>query len=87
MDTDFCDIILDCEDKKFKTHRTIIPSCSPVLKFEYTDLFEGGSTLRIFTICQPYQGVVGVAARYLSSFLEVAEDLQIRDPSEANPDR
>ena len=31
-ETDFCDVILACEDKQIRTHKVIISACSPVLR-------------------------------------------------------
>ena len=32
MENDFCDMTLACDDRQFKTHKTVISSFSPVLK-------------------------------------------------------
>ena len=98
MDTDFCDVILACEDKKFKTHTTVISSCSPVLRnilkinqksniLIYLMRVNHRDLQNLITFM--YEGVVDVEEQDqdLPSFLEVAEDLQIRGLSEANPDR
>ena len=86
-ETDYCDITLACEDKQIKAHKLIISACSSVIRnilkqnqnphpliylrrVKYKDL----QNLLTFM----YQGVVNVAEEDLSSFLEVAEDLNIR---------
>ena len=91
IETDYCDVTLACEDKQIRTHKLIISACSPVLRnilkmnqnphpliylrrVKYKDL----QNLINFM----YQGEVNVAKEDLSSFLEVAEDLNIRGPSE-----
>ena len=92
-ENDFCDVILACEDKQIKTHKLILSACSPVLRnilrcnqnphsliylrrVRYRDL----QNLLNFM----YQGEVNVAKEDLASFLEVAEDLDVRGLSERN---
>merc|ERR1719186_874613 len=93
MENDFCDVTLACEYNEIKTHKLIISFFSPVLrnilksnqssnqviylrKVKYRDL----QNLVNFM----YQGEVNVAEKDLSSFLEVAEDLNVRGLSERN---
>ena len=93
IETNFCDVTLACEDKQIKAHKVIISSCSPVLRnilklnqnphpliylrrVKYKDL----QNLLNFM----YQGEVNVAEEDFTSFLEVAEDLNIRGLSEGN---
>ena len=93
IEANFCDVTLACEDKQIKAHKVIISSCSPVLRnilklnqnphpliylrrVKYKDL----QNLLNFM----YQGEVNVAEEDLTSFLEVAEDLNIRGLSEGN---
>ena len=88
MAEDFYDMTLACQDRQIKTHRVVISSYSLVLrnilkstrnphpliylrKVKYTNL----QNLLTFM----YQG-----EEYLSSFLEVAEDLNIKGLSEGN---
>jgi len=86
-ENDFCDITLACEDKQLQTHKFVISKSSPVFRnilklnqnphpviylkgVKYIDL----QNLLTFM----YQGEANVAEADLSSFLEVAEDLQIK---------
>ena len=87
-ESDFCDVTLACEQKKIKTHKLIISACSPVLRnqnphpliylrrVKYRDL----QNLLNFM----YQGEVNVAEEDLPSFLELAEDLNVKGLSEGN---
>ena len=93
IETDFCDVTLACEDKQIKAHKVIISAFSSVLRnilklnqnphpliylrrVKYKDL----QNLLSFV----YQGEVNVAKEDLPSFLEVAEDFNIRGLSEGN---
>ena len=95
-DNDFCDVTLVCEDKQIEPQKLIISSFSPVLrnilklnqaphpliylrKVKYTNL----QILLIFM----YEDEVLVANEDLPSFLEVAEDLNIRCLCEKNAER
>ena len=93
METDYCDVTLACEDKQIKTHKLIISSSSPVLR----NILKSHQTphpliyLRKVTyrnLCNllnfMYQGQVDVAEEDLGSFLEVAEDLNVRGLSNEN---
>merc|ERR1719482_1617538 len=86
-ENDLCDVTLACEDKQIKTHKLIISSCSPVLrnilKLNLTSHpviylrrvnYRNLQNLLNFM----YQGEANVAEEDLSSFLEIAEDLNVR---------
>ena len=92
-ETNFCDVTLACEDKQIETHKLIISSCSPVLanilklnqtphpviylrRVKYKDL----QNLLNFM----YQGEANVSEEDFPSFLEIAEDLNIRGLCEGN---
>jgi len=92
---EFCDMTLACEDRQIETHKLIISSYSPVLgnilklnksqhpliylrRVKYRDL----QNLINFM----YQGEVDIAEEDLSSFLQVAEDLNVKGLSEGNID-
>jgi len=93
IDKDFCDVTLACGDKQIKTHRLIISSFSPVLrnilKFNQAPhpliylrrvSYKNLQNLLRFM----YQGEVAVKEEDLPSFLEVAEDLNVRGLCENN---
>ena len=93
MEEDFCDMTLACQDKQIKTHKLIISSYSPVLRtilkstqnphpFIHLRSVEYKNLQNLLTFM--YQGHVDVAEEDLPSFLEVAEDLNIRGLSERN---
>jgi len=93
MEEDFCDVTLACEDKLVKTHTFIISSCSSVLRsilkknpiqnmVIYLRSVKSKDLENLLTFM--YQGEVDVAAKDLPSFLEVAEDLNIRGLSTGN---
>ena len=84
---DFCDVTLACKDKQIQTHRLLISSLSSVLRnvlkfhqdphpliylrrVSYRNL---QNLLRFM-----YQGEVDVAKEDCPSFLEVAEDLNVK---------
>jgi len=93
MDKDFCDVVLACDNKQIEAHKAIVSSSSPVLRnilnqnsnkkpliylrgINYEDLQN--------VINFIYQGEVNIATDDLSSFLEVAKDLQIQGLAEDN---
>ena len=93
MEEDFCDMTLACQDKQIKTHKLIISSYSPVLRtilkstqnphpFIHLRSVQYKHLQNLLTFM--YQGQVDVAEEDLRSFLEVAEDLNIRGLSEGN---
>ena len=88
MEMDLCDVILACKGKQIETHKVIISSCSPILrnilklnqnphpviylrKVKYKNL----QSLLNFM----YQGEVNIVEEDLPNFLEVAEDLKLKD--------
>ena len=88
---DFCDVTLACEDKQIEAHKLIISSCSPVLgnilklnqtahPIIYLRRVKYRNLKNILTFM--YQGEVNVAEEDLSSFLEIAQELNIRGLSE-----
>merc|ERR1719291_1170760 len=92
-ENDLCDITLACEDRQIKTHKFVISAFSPVLrnilKFHqsphpliYLRKVKYINLQNLITFM--YQGEVDVAEDDLPSFLEAAEDLNIRGLSEAN---
>ena len=91
-DNDLCDITLACEDRQIKAHKFVISAFSPVLrnvlklhqnphpliylrKVKYVNL----QSLITFM----YQCEVYISEEDLPSFLEAAEDLNIRGLSES----
>ena len=87
MEKTFYDVTLACEDKQIMAHKLIISSCSPAIRnilksnftrhpviyfrrVKYRDL----QNLLNFM----YHGDVAIAEESLSSFLEIAEDLNVR---------
>ena len=92
-ENDLCDITLACEDKQIKTHKFVISAFSPVLR-NILKLHQNPHPLIYLRkvryinlenlITFMYQGEVDVTEEDLPSFLEAAEDLNIRGLSEAN---
>merc|ERR1712096_385228 len=92
-ENDFCDITLACEDRQIETHKFVISAFSPVLR-NILKLHQNPHPLIYLRkvkyinlqnlINFMYQGEVEVAEEDLHSFLEAAEDLNIRGLSEAN---
>merc|ERR1712096_423011 len=90
---DLCDITLACEERQIKTHKFVISAFSPVLR-SILKLHQNPHPLIYLRnvkyinlqslIKFMYQGEVDVAEEDLPSFLEAAEDLNIRGLSEAN---
>ena len=91
-ENDLCDITLACEEKQIKTHKFVVCTFSPVLrnilklhqnkhpliylrKVKYVNL----QSLITFM----YQCEVYISEEDLPSFLEAAEDLNIRGLSES----
>ena len=88
MEKTFYDVTLACEDKQIMAHKLIISSCSPAIRnilksnftrhpviyfrrVKYRDL----QNLLNFM----YHGDVAIAEESLSSFLEIAEDLNVKE--------
>ena len=93
LENDFCDITLACEDKQINTHKLIISSCSPVLRnilklnqvanpLIYLGRVKDKNLQNLLNFM--YQGEVNVAENDLPSFLEIAEDLNVRGLCEKN---
>ena len=92
-DNDLCDITLACEDRQIRTHKFVISAFSPVLR-NILKLHQNPHPLIYLRkvkyinlqnlITFMYQGEVDVTKEDLPSFLEAAEDLNIRGLSEAN---
>merc|ERR1719469_1467412 len=93
IENDFHDVTLACEDKQIQTHKIIISAFSPVLRnilkvnqnphqliYLRRVKFKDLQNLLNFM----YQGEVVVAKEDLPSFLEVAEDLNIKGLCEVN---
>ena len=96
IETDFCDVTLACEDKQIKTHKVILSACSPVLRnilklnqnphpLIYLRRVKYKNLLNLLNFM--YQGEANVLEEDLSSFLDVAEDLNIRGLSEGNTEK
>ena len=92
-ENDLCDITLACEDRQIKTHKFVISAFSPVLRsilklhqnphpLIYLRKIKYVNLQNLITFM--YQGEVDVSEEDLPSFLEAAEDLNIRGLSEAN---
>ena len=95
IENDFCDITLACEDKQIKTHKFVISAFSPILRnilklhqnphpLIYLRTVKYINLQNLITFM--YQGEVNVAEEDLPSFVEAAEDFNIRGLSEANTD-
>ena len=92
-DKDFCDVTLACEYKQIKAHKVVIFSYSPIFRnilklnqntypLIYLRKVKYRYLQNLLTFM--YQGEVNVAEEDLHSFLEVAEDLQVKGLSERN---
>merc|ERR1719291_536587 len=92
-DNDLCDMTLACEDRQIKAHKFVISAFSPVLRnvlklhqnphpLIYLRKVKHTNLQNLITFM--YQGEVDVTEDNLHSFLETAEDLNIRGLSEAN---
>ena len=93
MEEDFCDITLACKDKQIKTHNLIISSYSPVLR----DILKSAQNPHPFIFLRRvkykdlqnlltfmYQGEMNISEEELNSFLEVANNLNIKGLSKRN---
>ena len=89
----FCDITLACDNKQIEAHKAILSACSPVIRnilktdqnshpLIYLRMVKYRNLQNLITFM--YQGEVNVAEEELTSFLDIAEDLQIRGLSEGN---
>jgi len=93
VENNFYDITLACENKKILAHKVIITSFSPKIK-SIIKLNQNPNPLLYFVnvkykdlqnlIDFMYQGQVYVAAEDLNTFMEVAEDLEIKGLSKEN---
>ena len=92
-ENDLCDITLACEDRQIKSHKFVISAFSPVLRsilklhqnphpLIYLRKIKYVNLQNLITFM--YQGEVDVSEEDLPSFLEAAEELNIRGLSEAN---
>merc|ERR1712096_84248 len=92
-ENDFSDITLACEDRQIKTHKFVLSAFSPVLRnilklhqnehpLIYLRKVKYVNLQNLITFM--YQGEVDVTEEDLHSFLETAEDLNVRGLSEAN---
>lgn len=93
LEENYSDIILACEGKHIKTHKLVISSFSPVLRnilklnqtFNPLIYLKGVKFKDLQNLLNfMYQGQVDVAEDDLSSFLEIAEDLNVLGLSEKN---
>lgn len=93
VEKDFYDVKLACEDKQIKMHRLIISSFSPILRNVLKFNQSPHSLIYLSRVSYRnlqnllrfmYQGEVDGAEEDLSSFLGVAEDLNVKGLCENN---
>lgn len=94
-DGDYCDVTLACEDKQIKAHRLVISSFSPVLRNILKQNQAPNPLIYLTRVCFRnlqnllsfmYQGEVEVTKEDLTSFLAVAENLNVKGLCENNTD-
>ena len=86
-DGDYCDVTLACEDKQIKAHRLVISSFNPVLRNILKQNQAPNPPIYLTRVCFRnlqnllsfmYQGEVEVTKEDLTSFLAVAENLNVK---------
>ena len=86
-DEDFCDVTLACDGNMVQAHKVILSACSPYFRYLLKSnkhphpllYLKGVKYEEIKSLLDfMYDGEVSIAQDQLSSFLAVAEDLQVK---------